>query len=333
MSSRKKLPLNKITVVDLSRLIPGPFCSLILRELGARVIKVKASSVLKPEEKLVSHLFNDRKEYVVIDYKNKEGAADLLTLIKDADVVLESFRPGVMKKLGFSFKKLSKINSKIILASITGYGQTGQNRHLAGHDLNYMALAGLISSEQVPSMQWADFVGGGVWGALAIVLAILNRSKNKKAIHLDISMTDAMIYMGLAHLVIPQLGGSLEAITGKLARYRLYETKDHRFVALAALESKFWNPFCEAIQKPEWKQSSLAYPDRAQEIHRELEALFKSKTLKEWIQWNQGKDICLTPVLNSCEVTASEQFKGSYLNNKIVFPRFPLSTAWGKIAT
>lgn len=346
MSTRNKrlssLPLSGITIIDLSRLIPGPFCSLILNDLGARVIKVEdteGGDYLRSLEGTLFQAFNRNKESISLDLKKKEGKLIFQKLLKKGDVLIESFRPDVMKRLGFSPSQLKKINPQLIIASITGFGQTGPNRDKAGHDLNYLSLAGILNSPECPSIPFSDLVGGGLWGAFSVMTALFQRQKSKKGAHLDISMTDSMIFLGLGNLVMSQLGMNFQQniLSGILARYRIYKTKDHGFVSLAALEDKFFSRFCDVIGKNHLKEKSKNYKDASPEVHQELSELFLSKTKKEWEQFATKYDICLTPLLSPSEVLTDSQFQSrrffhkTKLNSQnILFPFTPL-LAKGKV--
>lgn len=298
------LPLSGIKVLDLSRLIPGPFCSRILADLGARITKVEdpvQGDYLRQMGKPLFYALNRGKKIITIDLKSSIGKKKFGELVKKNDVVIESFRPGVMNRLGFSFKELKKINPRVVLASITGFGQTGPLRHKAGHDLNYMSLAGHISSSAMPTMQWADFVGGGLMGALHILAALTK--KKRSSVHLDISMTDSMIFCGFSNFFME----CPNVLTGLLGRYQIYKTSDGGLVALAALEEKFWKRFCELVGRSEW--SAPNFPDASDKIKTELKNLFKTKTRDEWKKLGMMHDICLTPVLSPKEV-----------NHKKIFP-------------
>ena len=293
------LPLSNIKVLDLTRLIPGPFCSLILSDLGAKVTKVEDPVHGDYLREMGGGLFaalNRGKKIIKLDLKSASGQAAFAGLVKKSDLVLESFRPGVLDRLGLSFSKLKKINSAIILVSITGYGQTGPGNDKAGHDLNYMSVAGLISSRDIPTIQWADFVGGGVMAALKIVAALAGK---KKGVHLDVSMTDSMIYCGLGNILTRD---GPHVLTGLLGRYQIYETSDGKMVSLAALEAKFWNRFCDLVGLPDLKEGAEKFPDARPEVKKELVTLFKGKTRDEWEKLGRENDICLTPVLTPKEV-------------------------------
>ncbi|MBI2339764.1 MAG: CoA transferase [Deltaproteobacteria bacterium] len=319
-------PLSGVTIVDLSRLIPGPFCSLILADLGARVIKMEdpqRGDYLR-NISCVYRGLNRNKKILKLDIKSQKGKEAFVRHVKKADILIESFRPGVLKKMGFSISQLHKINRRLIVASITGYGQKGPNKNRAGHDLNYMALSGCLNPPQPPYIQYADLVGGGLFAALAIISALYQRGKKGNGAHLDISMTDSMIFLNLANLILIQGPMAPNILSGILARYRVYPTSDGKFVALAALEDKFWNRFCGVIGKPEWK--GKGYVDQAPEIHQQLAAIFASKTRDEWTRLGRENDFCLTPVLATSEVLESAQFrerKKFVKKNGMLFPKTP----------
>ena len=320
--------------MDLSRLIPGPFCSRILADLGARVTKVedpRQGDYLRGLGGVLFEALNRNKKIIKIDLKSEAGREKILDLVRKSDVVIESFRPGVLKRLRLSFRDLKRVNRRLIVASITGFGQTGPNRDRAGHDLNYVSLAGVPGLQQVPSLQWADLVGGGIMGALSIVSALRGDKKKRMACHLDISMTDAMIFCGMGPVVLSQTGENLDLLTGRVGRYQIYRTSDGRYVSLAALEDKFWNRFCDLIGHTDWKDSGFLFPDAAPEIKEGLAAIFRGKTRDEWEKLGREEEICLTPVLTPAEVVTSPQLRSRrfHLRRKrngreILFPKFPM---------
>lgn len=327
-------PLFGVKVLDLSRLIPGPFCSRILVDLGARVTKIEdpgQGDYLRNMGGSLYDALNRGKKIVRIDLKSARGRNKFFELVKKSDVVIESFRPGVLKRLGLSFNDLKKVNRRVIVASITGFGQTGPNRDKAGHDLNYVSLAGIPGLDKVPSLQWADLVGGGIMGALSIVAALGVQKSRRRAVHLDISMTDSMIFCGLGPILLSQTGENLDVLSGVVGRYQIYRTSDDRLVSLAALEDKFWNRFCDLIGHVEWKDSSFRFPDTDPAIKERLTTIFRGRTRDEWKKLGEENDICLTPVLSPAEVAASSQFcsRRFHVRRKkngrdLLFPKFPI---------
>ncbi len=299
--------LAGITVLDLSRLIPGPFCSRVLCDQGAKVIKVENPELpdtLNFFSKSLYQSLNKNKKIVVCTYSKPSGKKEMEHLVRKADVLIESFRPGILSSMGWSVKTLHKINPRLIIVSITGYGQTGANKMKAGHDVNYLAMSGILSkgaasvAPTLSGIQWADLVGGGMFGALAIVSALLQRGKKGQGKHLDVSMTDNMKYFVGAPLAAHQGRASPAPtiLSGALARYNIYKTSDDRFVALGALEEKFWNRFCDCVGLSDLK-SSGDYPDLSEEVHQRVKDLFATKTWKEWKRLGEQNDICLTPLL------------------------------------
>lgn len=282
--------LRGVTVLDLSRLLPGGYASLLLSELGARVIKIEQPGVGDYYRETPGapallgdqvNVINSGKESLGLDLKAPEGRKLLLQLIRKADVLLESFRPGVLAKLGLSDSTLRKIRPSLILCSITGFGQKGRHSHLAGHDLNFLGLSGLLarirSGEDfvIPDFQTVDLAAG--YEASLKIAAALAGGRNRKGTRIDVSMEGAARSMA-------RLYSEPTVLAGSLPRYGVYETSDGGAVTLAALEPKFWSKFCRLIGKPE------SVP------REELIPVFRSKTLAEWTQLGEREDICLFPV-------------------------------------
>lgn len=317
----KKAALGGITVLDLSRLLPGPFTTLMLQKMGARVIKIEDPAqgdyirnippLLDDGQSALYHALNAGKENIVLDLKDKKNIAVIKKLIQKADVLVESFRPGVLKNRGLSPETCLKLNKKLIIASITGYGQKGVLSGFAGHDLNYQSLSGTLSGKTIPHVQWADLTGGGYYPVMAILQALLARQKTKRGCHLDLSMTHALSFLNMGNMLMDQLGGMTPVFNGQVARYKIYDTQDNKHIVLAALETKFWNVFCDLIQKPDWKDGEgQMYQDANPAIHAQVSELFKTKTLKEWITLLGTHDICVTPVLSPQEaILTSPLFK------------------------
>lgn len=285
-------PLRGVTVLDVSRLLPGGYASLLLVELGARVIKIEQPGVgdyyraVPGTEALLGDqvsVINQGKESVGLDLKSPEGREIFEKLLRKADVVLESFRPGVLAKLGLGFSRLKKKRPSIILCSITGFGQKGPRSSLAGHDLNFLGLSGLASRIRdrsgvpaIPDFQVAD-LAAGYEAALRIAAALAGRGKSRKGVHLDVTMDEAASSLS-------RLYAEPTPLSGALPRYGIYETSDGGLMTLGALEPKFWSKFCRLIGKPE----SVS--------REELEGAFRSKTSAEWTALGEREDICLFPV-------------------------------------
>ncbi|MBI4512309.1 MAG: CoA transferase [Deltaproteobacteria bacterium] len=323
MTARK--PLEGILVLDLSRLLPGPFLTMTLSDLGAEVIKVEDPRggdylrTLPPAKHGLSGRFlavNRNKRSMALDLKSPEGRDAFLKLTETADVVVESFRPGVMDKLGVGWNALSGRNPRLVLCSISGFGQDGPYRDRAGHDLNYLALAGVLAMSgerggppRMPGLQIADLAGGALWAAVGILAALVGRGKTGVGRHVDISMTE-----GALALLAPEIGNlgftpdghvpsrGTESLNGGLAVYGIYRTKDNKYFSVAALEPKFYMAFCEAIGRNPDLADLVAPPDKQDEIRAQIQAVFSQKTRAEWEDVFARVDACCEPVLEVDEV-------------------------------
>lgn len=321
------LPLQGVKVLDLSRLLPGPFCSLLLADLGAEVLKVEDTGmgdyvrwtppyVGGDEAKGAgTHsaqflALNRNKRSIQIDLKSEAGKEILLKLVSDHDVVLESFRPGVLDKLGVGYEVMKGVNEKLVYCAITGYGQNGPFTTRAGHDMNYLGLGGLLGlsgAKDGPPVQAAgqiaDIGGGAQMAAIAILAALVSG----EGANLDISMTDGAMSW-LAMPAASAFAGDVRRrgdvdLAGKWACYMPYEAADG-WVSCGALEPKFWKSFCEGVGREDLiaKQFELAGSDG----HAEIAEVFKSKTRAEWAAFNDERDCCIEPVLELDEALESE---------------------------
>jgi len=313
------LPLQGLRVLDLSRLLPGPYATLVLADLGADVVKVEDPQggdylrwipPLAGEQSGAFHALNRNKRSVALDLRAPAGAAALLRLARSADAVVESFRPGVLDRLGLGWAALHAANPRLVLCSITGYGQDGPYAERAGHDLDYAAFAGVLAQNGPPErplplgVQAAD-LAGGAWPAVAGVLAaLLRRGATGEGAHVDVSMTEgalALLAMPLAMAAArgAPLARGRELLTGGAASYGTYRTKDGRFVALGALEPKFFSAFCAAVGRPELAERQL--DDHGAGPRAELEVVFAGRTFAEWTAFAAAQDVCLAPVLEGDE--------------------------------
>ena len=314
--------LQGIRVLDLSRLLPGPFLTMVLSDMGADVIKIEAPGMgdylreLPPSRGRMSGRFlavNRDKRSVVLDLKRDAGREALLRMVESSDVVVESFRPGVMEKLGISFPTLKERNEKIVLCSLSGYGQDGPYQKRAGHDLNYIALAGVLAmggekrgKPVLPGTQIADLAGGALWGATAVLGALIGRDRNGGQ-HLDISMTEGSLALLAAELgnldcgVTTPTRGS-ESLNGGLACYSVYQTKDDKYLSVGALEPKFWLALNKAIGRSANASEVIAPPEQQEQIRQELVDIFKTKTRDQWSQILIQHDCCTEPVLELNEL-------------------------------
>jgi crotonobetainyl-CoA:carnitine CoA-transferase CaiB-like acyl-CoA transferase len=322
------LPLRGLRVLDLSRLLPGPFCTLILSDLGARVDKVEDPHVgdylrvFPPTKNGLSGRFNALnrdKRSICLDLKRPEGKATLLKLVKRYDVVVESFRPGVMARLGVGWEALAAANPKLVCLSISGYGQSGPYRERAGHDIGYVALAGVLGmcgprggDPPTPGVQLADIAGGALWGAVGILAALHAARETGLGRHVDLSMCEGALAFLLPDLGNFDAGGraptrSTELLNGAAACYGVYRTRDGRHLAVGALEPKFWAAFNAAIGRASDVSELVAPPAEQERIRGEIQAILAAKTRDEWEAIFAGHDACVEPVLGVDELERHPQ--------------------------
>lgn len=257
-----------------------------------------------------------------MDLKKAEGRRLALALIEKSDVVLESFRPGVMKRLGLDYDRVRQVKPDIVYCSISGYGQDGNLSHLGSHDLNYMALSGILSQLKDergrpvhPGVTLADFIGG-MAASEAILLGLFQRERTGEGRFLDMALQDVLVsFMNPHERIYQQMGrkNGISVLTGGAICYHLYETKDRRYVSMAALEPKFWRHFCEAHGRTDWIPAQFSQPARDNPVFEEIRMLFHSRTLDEWIQFSQEVDCCMAPVLEPGERERHPFFKESGL--------------------
>lgn len=316
---RPTAPLAGLTVLDLSTLLPGPLAGLMLARAGARVIKVER---LEGEEMRrfpprhatgsVSHdLLNAGKEIVRLDLKAPDDRDRLLALVDRADILIEQFRPGVMDRLALGASMLLARNPRLIVCSITGYGQDGPRAAQAGHDLNYQALAGLLGTGAAnPPALVADIAGGSFTAIINILLALRQRDVTGRGQHLDIAMTDALFtfnWMAFAEQANGQtpkpVGQGL--LTGGSPRYRVYATRDGQGLAVAALEPKFWAAFCDEVGLPEALRDDARNPAATREA---VAALIAGRDCSEWEAVFADCDCCVTPVRRIDQAWADPHF-------------------------
>ena len=315
--------LTGIRVLDLSRLLPGPYLTMVLADLGADVVKVEDPRVgdylraFPPAKGGVSGRYlaiNRGKRSLARDLKAPAGRDAFLRMAARADVVVESFRPGVLDKLGVGWSALSAANPKIVLCSISGYGQTGPYTHRAGHDLNYISLAGVAAMgggerggpPTLPGVQVADLAGGALWSATGILAALVGRERTGQGAHLDISMTEGSLALLAAELGNLDCGArptrGTETLSGGMACYHFYRTKDGRWLSVGALEPKFWIAFSTAIGRTP-NLAELAGNAAAQaRVRAEVQAVLETRTLAEWQAVFAQHDGCCEAVLELDEL-------------------------------
>jgi len=326
----KYFPFSHIRILDLSRLLPGPLCSMLFADFGAEVIKIedpRGGDYIRSWPPLAGknsgyHLIlNRNKKSVTLNLKDPRGQEIFRKLAKTADVVIESFRPGVMDRLGIGYEVLSRENPRLIYCAITGYGQTGRYALRAGHDINYLAISGVLSysgkdgKPVLPGVQIGDVGAGALLAAFSIVMALYTREKTGKGDFIDISMTDGLLLFHalrwgkfIVDRKTPIPGDDI--LNHGLACYNIYKTKDGRYMALGALEPKFWEAFCKAVGRPEWIDIPHFEPGEHQkELKEAISKIFAEKTQKEWIAFFEDIDCCCEPVRTLDEVINDEELK------------------------
>ncbi len=303
-------PLEGIRVLDLTRLVPGAVCTLMLADMGADVIKIEdpnGGDYARWMPPLVDGLGvffrvnNRNKRSVVIDLKHEEGQAVFRRLVAQADVLIEGFRPGVMAKFNADYPHLREVNPRLVYCSLSGWGQDGPYASRSGHDLNYVSISGLTGatlSPQPPGGQMGD-IGASYAGVAGVLAALLRRERSGEGGYIDIALSEAalpFVMLQWAEAVAKGVDGGQGTLTGGLACYRIYETADGKYVALAALEPKFWANFCQAVGQESWSTSDYQAADKQPQLIAEVTALFRSKTQAEWCELLDDADCCFSIV-------------------------------------
>ena len=308
--------LEGIKIIDFTRLLPGPLGTHLLSQFGAEIYKIESPKRMDytrfydPKINGVStmyHCLNHDKKEIIVDYETAEGYAKIVTLIKECDVFIEQFRPGAMQKFKLDFNTVKAINPAIVYISVTGYGQTGNLKDKAGHDLNYIAQAGLLDLNRdttgkpvIPGYQVADIAGGSYMLLAACTTGLLAQNRQQKAQYIDVNLAKATlplnaIAQGMQHGKASYK--STPILSGMLVNYNVYQCADTKWVALGALELKFWNSFCDKLGKSSWQTSNQEDLVAGIFDKTALEALFLTKTRDEWINFFKEEDICISPVL------------------------------------
>lgn len=304
--------LQGIVVLDLTRLLPGAVATQQLAEWGAEVIKIEAppaGDYARDMNPAVFQSTNSGKKSVAIDLKHPRGREILLSLTRGADVLMEGNRPGVMAKLGLGYEDLRAINQRLIYCSLTGYGQQGPYSRLAGHDVNYMALGGVLSLNLpvIPGVQIADLVGGSMQSVTGILLALFARNQTGQGRHIDISM-----YAGVTSLLTiplaawrdtgcePTPGG--EILSGRYACYNVYQSGDGRWLAVGALEPKFWAELCRRLDCKDL--IARQFEQQQDAVKSRIASIFRTRSAADWFEELRDSDCCVTLVRTVGEVAA-----------------------------
>ena len=310
--------LEGVKVLDLSRMLPGPYCSMILGDHGAEVISIEDHRF--KEDGLFFNDLNRNKRHMTLNLKTTEGKEIFFKLTRQTDVILEGFRPGVVKRLGIDYPTVKEINPGVIYCSISGYGQTGPASNRVGHDVNYLSMAGvlgLIGEKNrlpvIPGIQVADIAGGALNGTIGILLALYAREKTGLGQYIDISMTDGVLgFLSLPHYFSRLTGRESQAadtiLSHRYGCYNTYETRDGRYLSIGAVEKRFWKPLCKYFQRHDY--IPLQYDEeKREEIIEFLRQRFLTKTLSEW-EYELGEmEICYAGVQTVQEVFADPLFR------------------------
>ncbi len=304
--------LSGVTVLDLSRLLPGPFCSMILADHGARVIAIEDRKQYQADGLFLPNVCRN-KQHMALDLKSASGKEIFFKLVEQADVILEGFRPGVVQRLGVDYETVCRVKPEIIYCSVTGYGQTGEYRDRVGHDANYLGYAGVLNMigaangpPSIPGVQIADMAGGGMNAAIGILLALFAREKTGEGQYVDIAMTDGMV--GLLPVALywkaltgetPRRGDNM--LSHRYACYNTYETADGRHMVVGAVEGKFWQAICERLGLSEFAGHQYD-DDRREEIIAVFRDTFRTKTMAQWEELLADLDLCVSGVRTADEV-------------------------------
>jgi crotonobetainyl-CoA:carnitine CoA-transferase CaiB-like acyl-CoA transferase len=318
--------LEGIRILDMAWLGPGPFCSTLLGDLGAEVIKIYEA---RPERRggPVMFIFSNLPDFpgwrncktMGLDLKAEEGRGIFYDLARTADVVMEGFRPGVMKRLGIDYDTIEKVNPRIVYASLTGYGQDGPYRDVVGHDINYLSIGGLLGMTGlpggppvIPGTVLADFAAGGMSAAVGILAALTARGRTGKGQYVDVSLTDAVVELTSLQIIpylivgiVPKRGETM--LTGEWPWYNVYETKDGNYISIGALEAWFYANLCQLLGREDFIEHQYATGEKREEIFRSFRETFLTKNRDEWVEILRRKDTCVAPVYSIDELVSDPQ--------------------------
>ncbi|OWW22207.1 CaiB/BaiF CoA transferase family protein [Noviherbaspirillum denitrificans] len=335
MNAAVDKPLQGIRVLDLTRLLPGPVATMHLADMGAEVIKIEDPGIgdyartMGHVRKEVSQFFiavNRGKQGMRLDLKDAAQRDTFLGMVETTDVVVESFRPGVMDKLGVGWETLRARNPRLVMCAISGYGKDGPFAQLAGHDINYIGMAGMLEQNVGPdgvpalsNLQVGDLLGGAQAAVQGILAAIIGAKASGKGRFVDVSMTDAVFAHNIMPLVAVNNFGRTatpgrDLLTGGVPCYNVYRTSDGRFMAVGALELKFWETCCDVLDRPDlknrhWSLGQEVGGEDAMAVKAELDAIFVRRTLADWTESFAKADCCVTPILRADEAVAHPLFQ------------------------
>jgi crotonobetainyl-CoA:carnitine CoA-transferase CaiB-like acyl-CoA transferase len=333
--------LEKVRVLDLTRLLPGDYCTMLLGDMGAEVIKVEEPGLgdyirwVPPliNGQGVSHLMlNRNKKSMKLNLKSEKGKEVFSKLVERSDVIIECFRPGVVKRLGIDYESVSKVNQRIVYCSMSGYGQDGPYRDLPGHDVNYIGYGGVLGitgpsggAPVIPGVQIADLTTG-LMTVTAILAALLARERMGKGQYIDVSFLDAvasLVVLPAAFYVgdgkSPKRGGWL--LNGGFPCYNVYEVKDGNYITIGCLEEEFWANLCKALGVTDFIEHQYTTDDaKLKEMFQILKKIFKTRTLKEWIKFLSKEDVPCGPVYDMNEVFKDPQILHRKMVVEVEYP-------------
>jgi crotonobetainyl-CoA:carnitine CoA-transferase CaiB-like acyl-CoA transferase len=323
--------LEGIRVLDLSRLFPGPYCSMILADLGADVLRIEDRRFEGEGPGMPTVMRN--KRHMTLNLKHPRGLEIFFQMAREADVILEGFRPGVTDRLGIGYEKMKQVNERLIYCSVTGYGQDGPYKDMVGHDINYLSFGGVLGltgepgqKPVIPPIQVADMAAGGMYAAIGILAALVVRQATGKGQYIDISMTDGIVAMlpfpvsllwGLG--MTPRRGDTL--LSGRFPCYSVYQTKDGEYLSIGALEPRFWTELCRKLGREDYIPLQYDEGEKRAEIFLFLEKAFKEKTRDEWMEDLKDLDVCMGKVLHLDETFKDPQVVQRRMVTEFVDPR------------
>jgi crotonobetainyl-CoA:carnitine CoA-transferase CaiB-like acyl-CoA transferase len=341
------LALDGIRVLDLSRQLPGPFCTWLLADLGADVVRIEDPAAIArargtagdsppvAERGYEPHrqVLNRNKRSLVLNLKVAAGREVFYRLVERADVVVEGFRPGVTRRLGIDYETLQARNPRLIYCSLSGWGQTGPYREVAGHDIDYLAVAGVLDltgpaggPPVIPGVQVADIGGGALMAAFGIMVALFHRERTGQGQYIDVSMLDGA-FAWLGHIIGRFFTGEVWGrgrglLTGGVPCYNVYPTADGKYVAVGALEPWFWANLCRRLGREDLIPKQFATGPEGETVRAELAAIFRTRSRDEWAAELMGADTCVAPVKDLSEALADPQIQARQMVIEVEDPRY-----------
>lgn len=328
--TKPRLPLAGVRVLDLTRLLPGPLATQHLADYGADVIKIEDTGAgdyartlgaMGGDTSYLYQVVNRNKRSLRLDLKHRDGKAAFERLVETADILVEGFRPGVMDKLGLGYETLAGINPRLVYCSISGYGHTGPYALRAGHDINYIGYAGVLdqigsagAAPALSNLQLGDLLGGTMTALFGVLVALVDARAGGKGRFVDVAMTDAVMAHAIFPLIEVLAQGQVrprgeDLLTGAVPCYGVYRTADNRYMAVGALEEKFWNLVCDTLERPDLKPFHLATGEAGERARARVAEIFAARTQAEWVAVFDAVDCCVTPVLRLQESLENPQLQ------------------------